>query len=422
MIYLDANATTHMPDEVVREMMKWINCGNPSSGYKTAIACRAKMTQLRKLIGQLCKITPCCAEARDGGEVSTRPDEYKLIITSGASESNCTFIHMIVNAYSEKIGAVPHIIFSAIEHKSIRDCLQDLTARGQIESTEVAPVRSGHIKPIDVMAAVRPNTIAAFVMHANNETGAINDVAEIGRLCHLQNVVFFTDCVQTFGKFPINPFPHIDAFSLSFHKLHGMTGLGLLAIKSELWQGFNMRPVIYGSQNLHLRGGTENMPAIAAAYAALKITMASRAAKNKALQQCRLTVLSALKESGIPLIAYEHYGEHSPDICIVFFNGFGANYLPNTILLSLVKKTKPYVCNVEMKNRLETEGIIVSVGSACNTASEKASHVLYALGADEYIRKGTLRVSFDDCNTLADAKTFADTYIKIACLQLRKTA
>lgn len=424
LIYLDANATTHMPDEVVAEMIKWINCGNPSAGYKTAAAGRARMTAMRKYIAKLCGISPCCIEPRDGGgpsdPVRIVRNEYRLIFTSGASESNCTFVRAVVDAYRESRGAPPHVVCSAIEHKSILSQVEDYAERGIIELTLVAPMRTGHILPTDILTALRPNTVLAICMHANNETGAVNDVVEMGRLCHTRNVVFFTDCVQSFGKFPPRPYPHIDAFSASFHKLHGPPGVGLLAVKSELWEGFRLRPTVYGTQNLGMRGGTENLPALMAAQAALTITMTDRLGKNRALQRMRRIVLERLKATKIPIMTYAAYGDESPDICIVCFSGISGDYLPNTLLISLVKKTKPYVCNVEMKNQLEAEGIIVSVGSACNTASAKASHVLYALGADEFIRKGTLRISFDDCNTALEAESFAETFVKIIRHQLMK--
>ena len=171
---------------------------------------------------------------------------------------------------------------------------------------------------------------------------------------------------------------------------------------------------------MHIRGGTENIPGLAASFSACKLALANRRQKNNDMMELRDRFIAAVRKTKIPLIPYTRYIEAPPNgVCIVTFTGT-RGYLPHTMLISLVKPFEPYACNAEMKSALEAKKIIVSVGSACNTASSKASHVLDALGADKFIRKGTLRISFCDYTTTADVDKLIDAYIEVIRHQLRK--
>jgi cysteine desulfurase len=426
MIYLDNNSTTIMPASVKVAMLEWCNRGNPSSSYASAREARAMMREFRKYIGTLCEIDPCCPEDRDvppGANKHRRqdPSQYKIIFTSGASEANCTALHGVVTAYAEATSGIPHIILSAVEHKSLLDMANSYESRGLATVTLVRPTVSGHVRPEDVEAAILPSTCIICVMHANNETGAINDIRAIGRIAHKHNVPFHCDTVQTFGKFPINPVKNnVDSFCISFHKLHGPPGVGALVIKQQLLLGYNFQPIIFGTQNEGYRGGTENLPGIGAAAAATKYTMAGRAGKNLSVGKIKQFIMKELS-SRAPTRSYAEYMGRpkvpQPELEIVYLSG-ADNYLPNTILLSVVKRSQPLICNGKLKADLEDRGIVVSVGSACNTASASASHVLYAMGADELIRKGTLRISLGDETTLDDAKKFVKEFLMIIQKQL----
>lgn len=414
-IYLDNNATTIMPPSVVKAMVEWSNRGNPSAGYASARECRRMMAEFRQYIGQLCHIDVCCAEERDTGrKPAPRAKQYKVIFTSGASEANCALIRGVVDAYAAYVKMTPHIVASSIEHKSIMMLLNSLEELGQISVTYVDPAPSGHISPAAVSAAIRKNTCLVVVMHANNETGAINDIEAIGRAAHAHNVPFHCDTVQTFGKAPIDPGQFVDSFVVSFHKLYGPPGVGALIVKQQFLSGYKIKPIIYGTQNEGYRGGTENVPGIGAAFAALKLTMDGRARKNARLAQLKKLIMADLA-AALPTTTYIEYLSTQPgpkkEIELVFISGDGPRYSPGTLLFSVVKRTKPYICNTKMKDALEAKGIIVSIGSACNTASTKASHVLYAMGADELIRRGTLRVSLGDFNTEDDARRFVREFL-----------
>ncbi len=487
MHYLDNNSTTFMPQEVVSAMVRWCNRGNPSSSY--AGESRKMMADFRATIARMCGVK-CCSDDSE--------DAYRVIFTSGASEANCTAVESIIAAYNRVIarpgrrydngnpifdrmtssdflsdsgylngGYVdsgrPHVIISAIEHKSLRDMVASYADRGIIDADVVSPV-GGHIYARDIEPLIRDTTCLIIVMHANNETGAINNIAEIGELAHSRGIVFHCDTVQTFGKYKIDPVQaNIDSFCISFHKLHGPPGVGALIIKQRLLSGYKIAPVIFGSQNEGLRGGTENLPGIGASFEALKYTMTNRAAKNTRVAALKSLLMGDLQAKYECCSYADYMRDPGPRFfpLVVFLSGILSDtqlsqdnhrrqlsikqknvdsrllkdnsqptpdlsrrdmevspignrmpdprYLVNTVLLSVIIED---FCNAKLKQHLEKNGVIVSVGSACNTSSDKASHVLYAMGADKYIRQGTIRVSLCDTTTPADIKKFVAAFCK----------
>jgi cysteine desulfurase len=427
-IYLDNNATTNMPLEVIAEMVKWCNQGNPSASYSSATRARKMMEELRNYIGKLCSIDTCCPEERDS-ITADRCDvnRYKIILTSGASEGNSMIVSGVISAYADARGVTPHVIMGATEHKGVIMLAHTLEDRGAATFTFIAPDPYGYTPAEAILEAITPKTCLICVMSANNETGAINDIGEIGAIAHSNGIVFHCDTVQSFGKTPIRPLEvGADSFCVSFHKFHGPPGVGILAVKQKFLLGYDLPPIIFGVQNEGYRGGTENLPGIGAAFAALKYNFASRLEKNEKLLMLKGRLLSGICGC-FPCRTYHEYvgsrvgGEVSlhqtphqqiPPLEVVVFSAMRtpdgkfnidpALYLCNTLFISVVKRTGEYICNTKIKNFMYSRGVIISVGSACNTASSKASHVLYAMGADQYIRKGALRISIGDDNTRAD--------------------
>jgi len=415
-IYLDNNATTLMPIDVKKEMVLWCNKGNPSADYQSAKDSRKMMEDFRQLIGKMCNINPCCIEARDSkavGSQQSSQDRFKVIFTSGASESNATIISGIIQAYQARSKKAT-IVCSEIEHKSILSMVKAYEATNMITLVLVKPNTAGFITVGAVKAVLdkTPGVSLLTIMHANNESGAINDIAAIGKLAHSYSIPFHSDTVQTFGKLPIIPGKDIDSFCVSFHKIHGPPGTGCLIVRESFWDA-QISPLIYGSQNSGMRGGTENLPGIGASLLAFRITTSSRETKNKKMLILKSFICESLALH-MPCLPYSQYMTSTKALAgttIVFMSGL-KSYLPNTILLSVVSHQKK-ICNVQLKRDLEKQGIIVSVGSACNTASDKASHVLYAMQADKYIRRGALRVSLGDQTTQEEADIFVKTFVRL---------
>ncbi len=413
MIYLDNNATTYMPPSVIKEMVEYCNVGNPGSSHKMAKRSQQMMTCFKKEIAKQCSFDYSCT-----GPIT--PQQYHIIFTSGASESNSMIIQRVCDAYLQT-NRIPHIITSSIEHKSILDTLHYYEEIGRATVSYIKPAPTGHILPADILNAFTANSTMVCIMQANNEIGSINDIKAIGKLAHEHKCVFYTDAVQSFGKYGLKPIENnVDAFCVSFHKLNGPIGCGALIIKREFQDGFNIKPLIFGTQNDGMRGGTENVMAIAASRLAMQICMTERQVKNKKMLILSKFICSEIS-SRIPCRTYSEYlipTNKLPEIEVIFFNenlchSSSEKYLPNTIFLSIIKRSSPPMCNIKFKEALEQCGIIISVGSACNTSSAKASHVLYALDADELIRMGALRISIGDYNTKQECIEFVKYFITI---------
>lgn len=431
-----------MPVCVQKSMLRWCNMGNASASYATAKESRKMMTDFRKYIGKLCHIDTCCPEPRDIYHDDTPHDDvthddnecdkYKVIFTSGASEANSTILRSTVDAYIDVTvtdntpssgKSRPHIIISEIEHRSLLDIAKSFEERGIATVSYIAPTKLGYINPADVEAAISFNTCIICIMHANNETGAINNIRAIGKIAHSHNIPLHCDTVQTFGKFTINPIEmHIDSFCISFHKFHGPPGVGALIVRQNFLAGYKLQPLIFGSQNEGLRGGTENLPGIGASYTALAYTMVDRLSKNAKMLRLKKSIMRSL-ERKYTVSTYADYSNgnvSTTNVQLVYLTTDQPFYLPNTLMIAVIKKTQPYVCNSDMKNELEARGIVVSVGSACNTANDKASHVLYAMNVDSFIRKGALRISLGDDTTDDDCDQFTSAFITIVDRQLTK--
>lgn len=404
-IYLDNNGTTKLCKAGKDAMVTWLESrSNPSAD---------------SIISKNSKDLMDCARSYMVKHCEAIPSKYTVIFTSGASESNCFILRSVVDAYKKHKKEKPHIITSATEHKSIIQCCNSLQADGNASITYIEPNAYGCISPELIRRAITPNTALISIMAANNELGCINDVRKIGEIAHENRLPFHTDAVQLFGKYklPITK-SNIDALSMSYHKLYGPMGLGMLIISNDLINGYGIKSQISGTQQNELRGGTENVPAIAAAVASMKHTFNNRDSKNKKMFKQKKKIIAKL-ENAIPRGLYKNYfAEKKPDRNEFIVMGPECNgdykkpnVLPNTILLAFVKNEhsgkehKPF-CNVDLKKCLNKKNIIVSIGSACATADKKASHVLFSIKAPEVIRQGIVRVSLSDDTTDSEIDTF----------------
>lgn len=400
MIYLDNNGTTIMPPEIIDVLVQWINKGNPSGSYRTARESKEKMDEFCKYIAHMCGFIPYFPDIYAASSSEDRKKTYQIIFNSGGSESNCMMITAIVNSYNYRKKGTPHIITSTIEHKSLHDFISQYIALNKITVSYIQPNEFGIIDPNDIERSIKSNTCFITIMHANNEIGSINDIRRIGEIAHKYEIPFYSDTVQTFGKFKINPLKqNLDAMCVSFHKCFGPKGVGALVIRRRLVNVWKLQPTICGSQNCEMRGGTENVGGIVSSYAALKMSWFERDLKNQRLFKLKKYFIDSLK-SKVPSQTFKEYlaTPKQDRISIVFFSLANHHFLPNTILLSIIRLDEPF-CNVELKKYLEKNNIIVGIGSTCNTSSKKASHVIHAMTSDEHIKRGVIRISLADTNT-----------------------
>ena len=353
-IYADNAATTKMSDAAIETMTKVIreNYGNPSSLYAFGQEAKEVLEQAREDIAKIIG-----ADARE------------IIFTSGGSEADN---QALISA--AKIGAMKgkkHIISSAFEHHAVLHTLKKLEKEG-FEVTLLDVHENGIIKPEEVAAAIREDTILVTIMYANNEIGTIEDIKGIGAVCREKGVIFHTDAVQAIGHLPINvQEQNIDMLSASAHKFHGPKGVGFLYVK----KGIKVSNLIEGgAQEKGKRAGTENVPGIAAMATALAESVNNIEKNTTRLTAVRDRIIKGLKE--IP---------HSA------INGDETSRLPSNINFCFEG-----IEGESLLLLLDDKGIAASSGSACTSGSLDPSHVLLAIGRVHDVAHGSLRLSIGE--------------------------
>lgn len=354
MIYLDNAATTPLTESVMTEMTETmaLQLANPSSIHAYGRQASQKLREYRQVLASLLKTTP-----------------NHIIFTSGGTESNNTAIKGFALA-NQHLGR--HIITSAIEHHSVLHPLRYLEERFGFEVTYLEPI-DGHIRPQDVVAALREDTILVSLMYANNETGDLLPIADIGELLKNHPAAFHVDAVQVAGKIPLEPeTTGIDLMSLSAHKFHGPKGVGVLYNRHK-----HFDPLLHGGdQESKHRASTENLIGIAGMTKALSdsyLQMSDNWAKMNTLKQTFLDALSGL----------DYYLNTNDDA------------LPHVVNIGF-----PGANNGVLLTQLDLQGYAVSTGSACTAGTVEPSHVLAAkYGSDSQRLRESIRISFSENNT-----------------------
>lgn len=410
-IYFDNNGTTLICKDGEKAQREHLRCYNPASDSSVSQPEKKVLEDARKYLASLINAT-----------------NMSIIFTSGATESNCCILRSVAEAYKRLTNTTPHFIVSEIEHASIIECVNSLVKNKCIQVTWIKPTLVGSIQPKDIEKAIKSNTALIVAMYANNELGTITDIKQISDIAHKHDIPVFSDCVQIFGKHKIDLHKNgIDALSVSFHKLYGPKRIGLLIMSNDLIEGYQIEAQISGHQQNNLRGGTEDPASVAGAVAACKWNFTKRVEKNKNLLEMKTHILDQLGKV-YKLIWYDDFcklqnnvshsshtetEDNSMQECIIVFGPKDQPQamLPNTILLSIYFADQSF-CNGEFKKKLDKRGIIISIGSACNTDAKTASHVINALGCDSAIKKGVLRISLGDYNKKSECDHFVKVFIE----------
>ncbi|EFY04578.1 cysteine desulfurase family protein [Phascolarctobacterium succinatutens] len=376
-IYADNAATTKMSDVAVRAMLPYLQeiYANASSVHLLGQRSAAALFSARQQVAQVLNCAP-----------------KEVFFTSGGSEADNQAL-ISAAALGKKQGKC-HIVSTAMEHHAILHTLEALEAQG-FTVTLLRPQADGIVTATQVAEAITDTTCLISVMYANNETGAIQPIREIGALCRKRGVLFHTDAVQAAGHLTINvQRDNIDMLSLSAHKFHGPKGIGLLFAKSNIQLTSLIRG---GGQERGKRAGTENLPSIIGLATALK-----DAQEHMQQNTAYITGLRDALRNGLDKI--DGAG----------FNGSREHCLPGTVNYSFQG-----VNGETLLSLLSNEGICCSSGSACSAGSLEPSHVLLALGLSHETAKSALRFSLCEYNTMDEVQTII-TKVTEAVNRLRR--
>jgi cysteine desulfurase len=353
-IYLDNNATTQVHSEVLSILDETLRSvyGNASSIHKEGQTARQVIEDARESVGRLIG-----ADARE------------VVFTSGGTESNNAAIFGAAGGLG-----IHHIVTTAIEHPSVSEPVAELRRRGH-EVTIVAPSREGAVDAAAVIDAIRPDTRLVAVMLANNETGVIQPVAEIGRVCRERGVHLHCDAVQAAGKIDVDvEVLGADTLSLSAHKMHAPKGAGALFVR----RGTTMQShLLGGAQERRRRAGTENVP-LAAAFG-VAATLAADAAPRAAVRALRDQFEEMIRPLGVTINGAN--AERVPNTSNVMFRGGDAEGI--VIALDLA-------------------GVAASTGSACSSGRVEPSKALLAMGLTPDEAKSCVRFSLSRFTTAVE--------------------
>ncbi len=355
-VYVDNNATTKVAPEVLEEMLPYFSeyYGNPSSMHFFGGQVQRKVNEAREKVADF---------------LGAEPSE--IVFTSCGTESDNAAILGTLNSYPEK----RHLITTRVEHPAVGNVCTYLERKGY-HVTELSVDREGRLDLDELKESITDQTALVTIMYANNETGVIFPIEEIGEIVKARGIPFHTDAVQAAGKIPINlKKSTIDMLSISGHKLHAPKGIGVLYIR----KGTKFSPfLIGGHQEKGRRGGTENVPYIVGLGKACEL-----AKKNIEEENTRVKALRDYLEAKIL--------EKIPNTLV---NGDRKNRLPNTLSVSF-----EYVEGESILLLLSDVGICASSGSACTSGSLEPSHVLRAMGVPFTAAHGSIRFSLSIYNT-----------------------
>ena len=371
MIYLDHNATTRLHPEVLRIMEPYLKeqFGNASSSYRLGREAKIALEKSRKKVAD-------CLGAKS----------QEIIFTGGGTESDNLAIRGTARILRTK-GS--HIITSGIEHHAVLKTCEDLEKEG-FRVTYLPVNADGQVDPDDVLKNIGKNTILISIMAANNETGVIQPISEIGTIARQKGIIFHTDAVQAVGKISVHVENlSVDLLSVSAHKFHGPKGVGALYIRDHT----PLSPVLTGGHHEHnLRAGTENIPGIVGLAEALSIATRNQSATVQTLSNLRDRFESTIlrKIDGVQI------------------NGANAPRVPNTSNMSF-----QFIEGESILLHLDLKGICASSGSACSTESPEPSHVLLAMGVPAHTAQGAIRFSLGKDNTSDEIDYVIETLLEI---------
>lgn len=359
MIYLDYNATTPMCDAAREAMEPYFSghFGNASSIHRAGRNARAAVDNARDKMAALIKAKP-----------------NEIVFTGGGTEA-CNLA--VLGLARCKMDGGGHVICEKTEHHAVLHAVEHLEKHEGFEVTWLDTSNDGVVDLDQLAKSIRPETRLVSIMHANNETGVIQPINEISKICRERGVLLHSDCVQAFGKIDID-ISLVDAASFAAHKFYGPKGIGFLFLRS----GLSLQPVLFGgSHENQRRPGTENVPAIAGMAAAAEFVLANRQTEQDRQLKLRDELWNLISQN-------------VPDAKL---NGENAPRLANTLNVSLLGIDSEMALIA-----LDLKGVCASSGSACMVGSVSASHVLLAMGLPVERARSAVRLSLGKPTTVEE--------------------
>ncbi len=376
-IYLDYASTTPTDPEVLKAMQPFFfeKFGNASSPHTVGQEAKKAIEDARQTLSSF---------------IGAKLEE--IVFTSGGTESNNHAILGVIHAMQSKGN---HVITSKIEHHSVLEAISHLERQG-IKVSYLGVDKNGFVNPEDVRKAVTDKTVLISIMHANNEIGTIQPIAEIGKIAKEKGITFHSDCIQTVGHIPVNVDElNLDLLSIAAHKFYGPKGVGALFIR----KGTKIsRFLLGGDQERGRRASTHNLPGIVGL--------------GKAVELCKVQMSEEIRTQ--TTLRDKIINEISRRIDDAYLNGHATQRLPNNFNFSFAG-----VDGESLLMSLDMAGISVSMGSACTSGALEPSYVLRAIGVKDELALGSLRITLGRWTKEEQVDYFLD-HLPKTIEQLRK--
>ncbi len=375
-IYLDYSATTPLHPEVVDVIHRHLDetYGNASSIHSFGRKAKVVLEESRETIAR-----------------SIGADTSEIFFTSGGTEADN---HALIGTAlaRRRTAGKDHVLVSSIEHHAVLDCADYLATLG-FRVTRIPCDRQGYIEPSAVDHLLTERTAIISVMHANNETGALQPIREISRIANERGITFHSDTVQTIGKIPVNVTGNeigIDLLPISAHKIYGPKGIGAIFIR----KGTALDPLLHGgSQERKNRPGTENVPLIAGFAKAVDLASPSMDNVYAQSEVFRKELLELITKQCEGIICHTVLERSLPHILSISLDPEHYNIESETLLMGL-----------------DLRGVAVSSGSACTSGSVQPSHVLMSMGVDKRTAQSTVRFSFGKFTTIQEVVSAGEIF------------
>lgn len=372
MIYLDYNATTPLCEPARAAMLPYLDrhFGNASSIHSAGREARAAIDDARDRLAAVLHAKP-----------------HELIFTGSGTESNNLAVLGLARGQRNR---GRHLVCSSVEHHAVLHAFEQLQRHEGFDVSFLPVDQAGRVEPDELARVLRADTVLVSIMSANNETGAIQQMAEIAEICRKRGVLLHSDMVQAFGKLQADEWNiPIDAASFSAHKFYGPKGAGLLFLRT----GIPIEPIQFGGAHENQRRpGTENVAAIAGMAAAAEWALADAETEQR-------------REAGLRDRLWENIASAFPD---ARQNGEGSSRLANTLNVSF-----PGLDSETLLMAFDLEGVCASSGSACMVGSVVASHVLLAMGVPPEAARSAVRFSLGKMTTAAEIETATAAIIRV---------
>lgn len=399
-IYYDNITLSPMTPEVILEVNKWFNCGNPHGLYSSGEICNNALKTARDYIKKTCRLD----------------DTWEVIFTSGSTESFVTVVKTICDSYTASKNSTPHILLAESETGAGLIAVETLIRARVLKTTIVKIDRLGNIPADLIKDNILKNTVVMIFPGVNPENGSIANIVEMGIIAKENSVPLIIDATTYMQYVPLYAQEMgVHGFYFSANRMHGPVSTGVLCMRKKLISGYELKPLIASFDKDTFRGGCINMPGIMGMVSGMLQYYNSRDTNNQKLQQFKQHIIMKLNEC-IPARSVTKYMDDTStalkEMELLFASGMSVQYMPNTLLFIIIKNSGKPIENAAIVRLFEANNVILS-GVYLKSNGDTYNNILSAMGFTPIMIRGSFRISMGDSTTIEEVNRFILIFVDI---------